>query len=97
MANLRKSLEIKSFRITHQIHQGGASFFVKPFSSRLLQIFNRFNCRFKVYGMCFRGLGFADEKERFPPLKIPQPIRTTSGGKFRTSAFRVLPILILAM
>ncbi len=47
MANLRKILAIKTFRIAHQIHKGYASLFVKPFSSRLLQIFNMFNCRFK--------------------------------------------------
>ncbi len=48
MPNLRKILAIKPFLITHQIHKGYASLFVKPFSSRLLQIFNMFNCRFQV-------------------------------------------------
>ncbi len=48
MVNLRKILAIKTFRITHQIHKGYASLFVKPFSSRLLQIFHMFNCRFQV-------------------------------------------------
>ncbi len=51
MANLRKILAIKSFRISHQIHKGYASIFVKPFSSRLLQIFTMFNCRFKDYDL----------------------------------------------
>ena len=46
MANLRKILPIKPFRITHQIHQGYASFFVKLFSPRLLKICVIFNCRF---------------------------------------------------
>ena len=50
MANLRKVLAIKSFRITHQIHKGAASFFVMPFSSKPLQIFTMFNCRFKDNG-----------------------------------------------
>ena len=49
MANLRKILAIKSFRISHQIHKGFATIFVKPFSSRHLQIFTMFNCRFKDY------------------------------------------------
>ncbi len=35
LANLRKILATKFFRITHQIHQGYASLFVKPFSSTL--------------------------------------------------------------
>ena len=48
MVNLRKILAIKFFRISHQIHKGFASIFVKPFSSRLLQIFTMLNCRFKV-------------------------------------------------
>ncbi len=48
MANLRKILAVKPFRISHQIHKGFASVFIKPFSSRLLQIFTMFNCRFKV-------------------------------------------------
>ena len=47
LENLRKILKIKFFRITHQIHKGYASLFVKPFSSRLLQISTRFNCCFK--------------------------------------------------
>ena len=47
--NLRKVLAIKPFQITHQIHKGYASFFVMSFSSRPLQIFTKFNCRFKVH------------------------------------------------
>ncbi len=46
-ANLRKILAIKFFRITHQIREGYASLFIKPFSSRLLQISPVFNCRVK--------------------------------------------------
>ncbi len=48
MANLLKILAIKSFRITHQIHAGHASQFVKAFSSSLLRISTMFNCRLKV-------------------------------------------------
>ncbi len=48
MVNFRKILEIKSFQITRQIHKGYASLFVKPFSSRILQICTRFNCPFWV-------------------------------------------------
>ena len=48
LTNPRKVLAIKPFQITHQIHKGYASFFVMSFSSRHLQIFTRFNCRFKV-------------------------------------------------
>ncbi len=48
MANLRKILAIKFFRIAHQIHNRYGSLFVKPFSSRLLQISTVFNYRFKV-------------------------------------------------
>ena len=69
MANLRKILAIKSFRISHQIHKGYASFFVKPFSSMLLQIFTMFNCRFKG-NSCFRfelprNLSFLEDQRPF--------------------------------
>ncbi len=50
--NLLKILAIKSFRITHQIHAGYASQFVKIFSSRLLRISTMFNHRFKVQPGC---------------------------------------------
>ncbi len=46
--NLRRIPAIKFFRITHQTDKGYASLFVKPFSSRLLQISTRFNCRSAV-------------------------------------------------
>ena len=46
---LRKVLAIKPFQITHQIHEGYASFLVMIFSSRPLQIFTRLNCRLKDY------------------------------------------------
>ena len=46
MMNLYKVLAIKPFQITHQIHEGYASFFVMSFSSRPLQIFSMLNCRF---------------------------------------------------
>ncbi len=48
MANPLKILAIKSFRITHQIHAGYASQFVKGFSTSLMRISTNFNCRFKV-------------------------------------------------
>ncbi len=48
MVNLPKILAIKFFRITHQIHAGYASQFVKAFSSRLLRISTIFNCGFQV-------------------------------------------------
>ncbi len=48
MANLRKVLAINPFQITHQSLKGFGSFFVLPFSSKPLQIFMMFNCRFKV-------------------------------------------------
>ncbi len=57
MANLRKIPAIKFFRIAHQIHKGYASLFVKPFSSRLLQISTMFNCRFKDNCFCFGFIG----------------------------------------
>ena len=58
MANLRKILAIKNFRISHQIHKGYASIFVKPFSSRFLPIFTMFNCRFN--GLRFRRATWKD-------------------------------------
>ncbi len=48
MPNLLKILAIKSLRITHQIHSGYASLFVKVFSCWLLRISTMFNSRFKV-------------------------------------------------
>ena len=52
MMNLHKVLAIKLFQITHQIHEGYASF-VMSFSSRPLQ----FNCRFKgdLYAVVFQN------------------------------------------
>ncbi len=41
-------LATKFFRNTDQVHKGYASRFVKPFSSRLLQISKMFNWRFEV-------------------------------------------------
>jgi len=41
--SLHKVLAVKSFRITHQIHNGYASIFVMPFLSRPLRIFTRFH------------------------------------------------------
>ena len=45
MANLRKILAIKPFRIPRQIHKGAAPFFVISFSSRPLQFLTMFNHR----------------------------------------------------
>lgn len=39
----RNILEIKAFRISHDIHKGVASFFVTAFSSRPFQVFTMFN------------------------------------------------------
>ena len=64
MMNLHKVLAIKQFQITHQIHEGFASF-VMSFSSRSLQIFSMLNSRFYVQAK-MRIVGLFKTIVKFP-------------------------------
>ncbi len=54
LLNLRKILEIKFFRITHEIGNGNASLFVKPFPPRLLQFLTRLTFRLRTMNSAAR-------------------------------------------